>query len=646
MSQPVRVLHIDDNPHDRMLIRSALDAETGSFALVQAASRREFEAALSSERFDVVVTDLNILEFTGLDVIDAVRGFAPDVPVIVVTGTGSETLAVEALRHGAAEYVIKTVTHILRLPITIRGVLERRRLELEHERAVEALRRSEAQLRLAISAGGIGIRDWIFETDEIEWNDHHAELFGLNRDEFDGKYETFARRIHPDDIENVDEVLSQSRTAATPYSVEYRVMLPDGSIRWLLDKGSVACDELGRPKRMTSVVTDISEQKRLRDSLQHSQKLESIGRLAAGVAHDFNNVLTAIFGYLDVAMAALPPAHEAYRSLEGMRRAVEQAAGVTRALLTFARQARVEKSPIDLRDVLSESVRLLRHALPASVRLEVSQPPGEPVTVLADRTQLQQVIMNLALNARDAMPSGGLLRIELRRQASSHALTDEARLSVSDTGSGIAPAVLENLFEPFVTSKPRGKGTGLGLSIVHGIVTEHGGSIRVDTAQGRGSTFTVTLPCVASSAVRSLVPAAESPRRGAGELLLVAEDQPAVRELICSLLGSLGYRVVAAADGREALEIFHRERERLRLVMLDLDLPLRSGMDCLREIRAADARLPIIVMSGSAPPEADVGLAPLTQFLRKPFQLAHLATVVSDGIAAGAGAAVAEVGQK
>ncbi len=401
----------------------------------------------------------------------------------------------------------------------------------------------------------------------------------------------------------------------------------------------------GRLGRTIERVWAEEDREALQEQLHQAHKMEAVGQLAAGVAHDFSNLLTVIRGHADRAGTMLAGENRARKELEQIQEATHQAADLTRALLTFSRKLPAEKKPIDLCAVVQESERLLRRVLPAAVQLEVDAACESPLWVNADQTQVHQVVLNLAINARDAMPDGGTLRVALSSMVESDigdlpeapdSGGSAARLVVADTGVGMSPEVQTRIFEPFYTTKTRGQGTGLGLSIVHGIVKDHGGHIEVRAEVGKGTTFTVVLPCIRSGAVAEPVRSATITPKGRGELILLAEDNQHVRGIIASTLESLGYNVTLAEDGITALGIFAQHDKEIRLLILDADLPARSGPDCLRELRDKGVKTPAIVITGNVDFESSE-LDDETVLLRKPFGMPELASTVSVALGTDAG---------
>ncbi len=389
-------------------------------------------------------------------------------------------------------------------------------------------------------------------------------------------------------------------------------------------------DSTGKIVNYVAVKRDVTEEVRLTEQLHQAQKMEAVGQLASGVAHDISNLVTVILNCTDRLGAG-----ETTRDVQAAASVIEQAAqaarDVTRSLLTFGRVLPPEKQRVDLGGVVEQTVRMLRRMLPATIDLSVENPVGGPVWVNADWTQLQQVVLNLAINARDAMPAGGTLRISVTRGEEAGA----ARLAVADTGIGMSPEIRSRVFEPFFTTKTREQGTGLGLSVLHGIVKTHGGDVSVESAPGKGSTFIITLPFIEPEGAGEVATAESAPERGNGERILLAEDNDHLRGLLALSLQSLGYEVDSVGDGLAALDRFEKDGERIRLLLLGADLPGQGGLDTLHHVRSQGAGVPAVVITG------DVGmeLGPLadssTRLLRKPFCTPDLARMVAEALAAG-----------
>lgn len=413
----------------------------------------------------------------------------------------------------------------------------------------------------------------------------------------------------------------------------------DGDKRWISANAGPVRDKAGRIIAGIVVFHDITDRKRAEENrlrleaeLRHAQKMEAIGTLATGIAHDFNNLLTAISGYTELARSAMTSDHPARQFLDVVDTAVRDASGIAKSLLTFSRKTIVAKAPIDLRRVVTDSLKLLRRILPASITVTENLPADHPVYTYADIGQLHQVLMNLITNARDAMPSGGTLRISLLEENKTVASTigsadeaTEAVLVIEDTGVGMSPDVVSRIFDPFFTTKPRGKGTGLGMAMVHGIVEEHNGEVRVESQPGQGTRISVRLPCCDPP-----IPSPDTENTdttaaiGQGKTVLLAEDEEFVRRIMIETLKGAGFEVVDFTSGAQAMASFNDTPDRFALVVLDIDLPEMSGLHCMKEIRKTSPNIPILLVTGEPEVDVDEDQDERLVVLHKPFKMAQM----------------------
>jgi PAS domain S-box-containing protein len=511
-------------------------------------------------------------------------------------------------------------------------------IAIDRARADAALRLNEERLNFALTASKMGTWDWDIERDYVAWSDGVEPLFGLAQGTFTRDFAGYLMLILDEDQGRVRAAIDTVLWGeAQDYMVEHRITWPDGSLRWLECKGRVYRRSDGTPARMAGTVADVSERKRselaLRESeeqLRQSQKMEAIGRLAGGVAHDFNNLLTAIGGYSSLALLEFPLDDPRREYLEEIQRAGERGASLTKQLLASGRKQVLSPKPLDLNALVDDLTSLLRRVIGEDVELDW-QRASAPAVVFADAGQLEQVIMNLAVNARDAMPDGGTLAI-----ASSSVLLEagdvrapEGRyvlLSVNDSGHGMDQETMARMFEPFFTTKDPGKGTGLGLSTVYGIVQQLSGSIRARSAVGRGTLFEVYLPererDVLSEYPESIVP----PVSGGAETVLLVEDESQVRKLVYEVLQSRGYRVLAAKDALEAIPLEENFPDRIDLLITDVVMPGMSGRELAQHLSATRPETKVLFISGYTDDALlrHGATTPGHGFLQKPFALEDL----------------------
>jgi len=511
-------------------------------------------------------------------------------------------------------------------------------IAVDRARADAALRRNEERLNFALTAAKMGTWDWDIERDYVAWSDGVEPLFGLPPGTFTNNFAGYLMLILDEDQGRVRAAIDTVLWGeARDYIVEHRIAWPDGGVRWVECKGRVYRRSDGSPARMAGTVADISERKRseiaLRESeeqLRQSQKMEAIGRLAGGVAHDFNNLLTAIGGYSSLALLEFAPDDPRREYLEEIQRAGERGASLTKQLLASGRKQVLSPKLLDLNALVYDLTSLLRRVIGEDIELEW-QRASAPAVVYADAGQLEQVIMNLAVNARDAMPGGGTLVI-----TSSSVLLDAGdgrahegryvRLTVSDSGHGMDRETMARMFEPFFTTKDPGKGTGLGLSTVYGIVQQLSGSIRARSEPGTGTQFEIDLPERDRSGLADRPDSIAAPVSGGSETVLLVEDEYQVRKLVHEVLQSRGYRVLAAKDALEAIPLEENYPGRIDLLITDVVMPGMSGRELAQHLGATRPETKVLFISGYTD---DAILrhgvtAPGTAFLQKPFALEDL----------------------
>ena len=507
----------------------------------------------------------------------------------------------------------------------------------DHKAAERALCESRERLHVALQATGLGPWDWDLRTNETDFSPEWKRQLGYEPAEIASRYEEWESRLHPQDRERVLEELRAYLDGRQPeYAVEFRMRHKNGSYRWIYTRGVALRDESGAQTHMLGCHLDITARKRLEEQLRQSQKMEAVGQLAGGVAHDFNNLLTVISGNSDLLQSDLP-ANESWQELIAeIQQAARQAAGLTRQLLAFSRQTVLEPKVLDVNDVVREHEKMLRRLIGEDVQLmAVLDLALAPVKV--DPGQLGQVIMNLAVNARDAMPQGGKLTIETRNVAlddRSAAMVCGATpgryvlLAVDDTGVGMAPDVQARIFEPFFTTKGPAKGTGLGLATVYGIVKQSGGFISVCSEPGRGTTFKILFPA-AEMPVSTEEPAVHAVARGSETILLV-EDEDAVRSVVRRVLRQAGYTVLEAGQGGEAIQLAGQYAGSIDMLITDVIMPEMGGRELVERLTSLRPGLKVMYLSGYTR-DAIIRHGVLqaeVAFLAKPFTNAALATKI------------------
>ena len=498
----------------------------------------------------------------------------------------------------------------------------------ERNKAVQALRTTEERTRFALEAAVVGIWDMDFTTGALRWSETLESQYGLQPGTFPGTFEAWVDHVHPDDRDAFLETMSKANRSGADFSLQHRSSWPDGSVRWLSGAGRIRLGEHGEPVRGVGIYMDVTERRGLEEQFHQAQKMEAIGRLAGGVAHDFNNLLTAILGYCELLLTDLPPDDPRQGDILEIQKAGVSAAGLTRQLLAFSRKQIIEPTLLDLNVVVTDLRAMLGRLIGEDVKIVVALQPGL-APVKADRGQVEQIVLNLAVNARDAMPSGGVLTIETanvdldEQYGKAHLSLKPGAyvvLTVTDSGSGMTPEVQARLFEPFFTTKEIGKGTGLGLATVHGIVTRSGGSVNVYSEVGSGTSFEVYFPRAdAGEAVVDAAPPVARPRAGAETVLLV-EDSDGLRELARRMLQRQGYTVLIAANADEAVRLFE-ENLSIDVLLTDVVMPGASGPELTRQLVERRPGLQVIYMSGYTE-EAIVHhgvLDPGIAFLHKPF---------------------------
>jgi PAS domain S-box-containing protein len=521
----------------------------------------------------------------------------------------------------------------------------------ERKRIARELQHSQERVEQFVQTTNDVLWDWELERQEIWWAPTLRNLVGFQPHEFQG--DSWTRALHPEDRERIWAGLREAISGTGRlWSAEYRMRKRDGEYCHLLDRATILRDANGRAVRMVGAMMDVSERKEAEAALRHSEdqlrqamKMEAVGRLAGGVAHDFNNLLTAVLGHADLALTQADPGNPFHEDLQEIKQAALRAAALTQQLLAFSRKQVLERRVVDLNQIVAGITRMLDRTIGEDIELVTDLAP-ELGRVHADAIQLEQVLLNLAVNARDAMPEGGRLTIEtMNVQSEAGAVV---RILVADTGVGMTPEVLAHIFEPFFTTKELGKGTGLGLATVYGIVKQSGGHISVSSSRGHGTTFLIDFPRSPDEPRSDVVVPSVERRSGGTETILLVEDEATVRTLARRVLEQRGYKVLEAQHPEQALIVSRGFQEQIDLLLTDVVMPGMSGTKLAEHLTAERRSMSVVYMSGYAATSVEQRLLldDSVPFIQKPFTpdiLARRVREVLDEAARRVGIATAKV---
>ena len=673
-----RVLLADDNADLRDYISRLLGNH--GYEVETVADGEAALAALRARRPDILLTDVMMPRLDGFGLLMAVREDASlrDLPIVMLSARAGDDAKVEGLDAGADDYLTKpfSARELLARVAAVIAMARLRREAAEAVSASEAKAREQAErVQLALDAGAIiGTWVWNVQTNHFAGDERFARSFGLDpaRCRAGLTLDDVLASVHEEDRETVEAEIGEALQRGGPYRSEYRVRQHDGVFRWIEANGRVDHDEDGAPLRFPGVLIDIEHRRAIEaalrelnqqlesrvqlaieqreqaeEALRQSQKMEAVGQLTGGIAHDFNNLLTAISGSLQMLETRLAQGRldTVPRYIDAAQGATKRAATLTQRLLAFSRRQTLDPKPTNLNRLISDMEELVRRTTGPNIEVQVVGATGL-WSVLIDQNQLESALLNLCINARDAMPDGGRLTIETaNRSLDANAGTERdlppglyVSLSVTDTGIGMSKETIGRIFEPFFTTKPLGQGTGLGLSMIYGFVRQSNGQIRVHSELGKGTTMSLYLPRHQGEPTDSETArkGMEGFENGYGETVLVIDDEPFVRLLMVDALEDAGYRVLEAADGPGGLKILQSDT---RIDLLLTDVGLGGGMNG-RQVadagRASRPKLKVLFITGYAE-SVVVGnghLDPGMQVITKPFAIDALANRVRDMIVA------------
>lgn len=655
----MNILLVEDNLAEARLLQELLKgAILKQFALTHVKRLREALEKLKENQFDVILLDLTLPDSEGLASLDSLIASASSLPIVVLTNTNDNELAIEAVRHGAQDYLVKRHVNQDSLVRSLRYAIERKQASEALREANEALemrvqkrtaqlaeanerlkqevhhrQQVQERLELAQKVAKIGTFEWNIQVDQVTWTAELETLYGLPTGSFAGQYHDWMQLIHPDDRPHTEQAIWHAVEEVKDLDTEFRIVCPNGEIRWIAAKSSVFCDPAGKPLQMIGIHIDITEKKQLEAQFLRAQRLESLGTLASGIAHDLNNILTPILAIAKLLPTKLPDLSERNQwMLNTLEVSAKRGADLIKQILSFARGVEGRHISINVKHLLTEVEQIIQQTFLKSIEI-CTDIPADLWLISADVTQLHQVLMNLCVNARDAMPHGGTLMLSAENFYIDEAFARKhldanvgsyVVITISDTGTGIPPEIMHRIFDPFFTTKEIGKGTGLGLSAVLGIIKSHGGFIDVQSRVGQGSQFKLYLP--ASQNPLMQVPTNLELLGGQQELILVVDDEAAICEVTKTMLETYNYRVLTARDGSEAISLYAQHMHEISSVLMDMMMPSMDGSVTLPMLRRLNPDIPVIAMSGLTSTEACTQAETLGSqgFLQKPFTVQEL----------------------
>ncbi|MCP4688106.1 MAG: response regulator [Desulfobacterales bacterium] len=658
------ILTIEDDFFVRESIAAYL--EDYDYHILQAENGRIGLEIFRREAPDLILVDLRMPEVDGLEVLGHVSRESPETPTILVSGTGIINDAMEALRLGAWDYILKPIADLEILGHAVRNALEKSRLlrenkmhqerleelvlertaELETEiverrRVEEALRESEEKYRTVLEANPDPVIVYDIEGRVLYFNPAFTGVFGWTLEERMGK--KMGNFVPGENWPETRMMIDKAMAGETFTAVETRRYTKDGSLIPVSISGAVYGDRNGGSAGSIINLRNITGQKRAQEEkrgleiqLGQTRKMEALGTLAGGIAHDFDNILFSMIGYTELSIKEAEPGTRLRKNLDQILKAGMRAKDLIGQILTFSRQKEQELNPIHMKQIVKEALKLLRSSLPATI--EIRQDIQSDSLVMADPTQIHQILMNICVNADHAMRNtGGVLTVRLLNrwfdEGDAKLFQDITpgryiELIVSDTGPGMSEAVLERIFDPFFTTKKRGEGTGLGLAMVHGIVKSHGGALRVYSKPEKGATFKVFLPTIEID--EKSKPEAGEPVLASGERILIVDDEPQIARILEQIILALGFDATVRTSSTEALELFRSKSDEFDLVITDVTMPHLSGDALSREMMAIRPDIPIILCTGFSPvvDEDKAMKMGIRAFISKPVLIQEIAETI------------------
>jgi two-component system, cell cycle sensor histidine kinase and response regulator CckA len=637
MHIPLGVLIVEDSEDDALLVLRSLHRGGYEVNHLRVETPVAMQVALENQPWDIVISDYTMPVFNAMEALKLLQDLHLDIPFIIVSGTIGEETAVAAMKAGAQDYLLKgNLTRLV--PAVERELREAADRQRRHQ-AEQALAVSEDRFKALCASAPLAIFQCDAEGRIVYVNPLGQEISGFSLEDCLG--DGWIEAIHPDDRLAVMESWQQTMVQRRHGVSEHRILTPQGKVRWVRVLVSPMDLSQGEFLGYVGTLENITEKKQLEAQFLRAQRLESLGTMASGIAHDLNNILTPIIGIVQLLPMKITNLDESsQRLLKILNESTHRGANLVKQILSFTRGIEGKPTQTQISHLLWEVHNIIQQTFPSSIEL-VPEIPQDLWLIPADATLLHQVFMNLCVNARDAMPNGGRLSIvaenkvidqnyvrrHLDTQVGDAKPGAYVRVAITDNGTGIPPEVLDRAFDPFFTTKEMGKGTGLGLSTVLGIVKSHQGFINLCSEVGEGTRFKVYLPAVENPLFQATVD--HQPRRGQGELILVVDDEVAIQTVTKATLEAHQYRAMTASDGIEAIALYAEHQHQIAVVLLDMMMPTLDSATIIRTLHRLNPQVKIITMSGLISRES-IDAETVQGFLAKPFTTQELLNLLSE----------------
>ena len=631
-NKALRILQLEDDANDLDLVCSILESEGLECEIVPVQTRDSFIAALEQHEFDLILADYSLPMFDGLSALALAREAAPETPFILLSGTLGEEFAIDSMKAGATDYVLKQ--RLSRLMPSVKRALREATGRMQRKLAEKALGASEEKYRILVENANDAI--FVVQDGAIKFpNPKTEDLTGYTKTEL--LELPFTQFVHPGDrgvfLDGYKKEMDKQSPSGT-YS--FRIINKTEKVLWV-QLNSVLIDWEGHPAALI-FLRDVTQQRQLESQLQLAQKMEALGTLAGGIAHDFNNILAAVVGYSELAIEDAGDNANLRKSLHQVLKAGERAGDLVKQILTFSRKEDPETKPVRINTLIKQNIRMLRSIIPASIDIKKNF-CTEELIINANSSQINQVILNLMTNSSQAISDNGIIEVclEAVNVKADHpepylkmlSPGDYALIKIRDSGQGIPREKIDFVFDPYFTTKAPDKGTGLGLAVVHGIVNMHGGNISVSSQVGQGTTFFVYLPMIEALVPEVSKNQADSIPHGVERILLV-DDEPGLVELQEIFLKRIGYSITTSTDSIEAFNLFRAAPHDFDLVVTDMAMPNMTGAKLTEKIKALNPELPVILCTGFSEQinAKTAGDLSIEAFLMKPVRMKKLANTV------------------